>query len=137
MPLTGTLTITAGVRWPLLRRTARDQPAHVVGQALDVERRVLHVVADVVGVGLRVLLALLEGAFGAGVRAGVVDRLACSSSSIARLMCFGLGACACREASAPAAARITNEVAASFRFMFMASASERRPVYARSYNAGL
>ncbi len=60
---------------PALGRPAGDQAAHVLGQAFDVERRVLHVVADVVGVGLRVFLALLEAAFGAGMRAGVINRL--------------------------------------------------------------
>ena len=58
-----------------LGRTARHQPLHVFGQAFDVERRVLHVVADVVGIGLGVFLALLETSGGPGMRAGVVDRL--------------------------------------------------------------
>ena len=58
-----------------LGRTALRQPAHVVRQPFDVERGVLHVVADVVGEGLGVFLALFEGAGRAGMRAGVIDRL--------------------------------------------------------------
>ncbi len=56
-------------------RAAGDQSFHVLGQALDVVRRVLHVVADVVGPRLRVLDALFEASLGAVVRARVVDRL--------------------------------------------------------------
>src|SRR5262249_28996569 len=57
------------------RGAARDEPAHIFLQAFDVVRSVLHVVADVVGVGLRVFFALLEGPGGPGVGAGVVNGL--------------------------------------------------------------
>ena len=56
-------------------RTALGESAHVLGQPLDVKRRVLHVVADVVRPRLRVFHALLEAAFRAFMRPGVVDRL--------------------------------------------------------------
>ena len=56
-------------------RPALREAAHILRQPFDVERRVLHVVADVVGVGLRVLDALLEVPLGAFVGSGVVDRL--------------------------------------------------------------
>ena len=36
------------------------QPAHIVGQSLDIVRSVLHVVADVVGIRLGVFNALLK-----------------------------------------------------------------------------
>ena len=57
-------------------RAAGCQPAHVLLQALYVEGSVLHVVADVIRVGLRVFHSLLVGASSSRVRAGVVDRLA-------------------------------------------------------------
>ena len=58
-----------------LCRPAGGEALHVFGEAFDVVRRVLHVVADVVRVGLRVGLAGLERPVRAGVRAGVVDGL--------------------------------------------------------------
>ena len=59
-----------------LRRTALRQAAHVFRQSLYVERGMLHVVADVVGEGLRVTLALFKRAGGPGMRPGVINRLA-------------------------------------------------------------
>src|SRR5579864_2273396 len=59
-----------------LSRTACDQTAHVFLQAFDVERRVLHVVAYVVGVSLSVDLALLKAPGGPGMRTGIVNGLA-------------------------------------------------------------
>ena len=58
-----------------LRRTTGCESLHVLGKPLDVIRRVFHVVADVVGIDLSVFLSLLETAFRAGMRAGVVDGL--------------------------------------------------------------
>ncbi len=58
-----------------LGRSALGEAAHVVAEPFDVERGVLHVVADVVGIRLRVLDALLEVPVGPFVRPGVVDRL--------------------------------------------------------------
>ncbi len=60
VPFTGTLTMTAGVRWPLFVGPPATSPFMYSARPCDVERRVLHVVADVVRVGLRVLLALFE-----------------------------------------------------------------------------
>jgi hypothetical protein len=59
-----------------LRRPALHQALHVVGETLHVERRMLHVVADVISVGLRVFDALRVAAFRTVVRTGVVNRLA-------------------------------------------------------------
>ena len=56
-------------------RSALRQPAHVFRETPDVERRVLHVVADVVGPRLSVFHPLLEAAFCSFMRARVVDRL--------------------------------------------------------------
>ena len=60
----------AALSGPALR-----EAAHVVRQPFDVEGRVLHVVADVVGPRPRVFDTLLEAAVGPFVRAGVVDGL--------------------------------------------------------------
>src|SRR6516162_9866490 len=65
----GGRTVTA------FRRPALHETPHVVCEALDVEGRVLHVVADVVGPRLRVPDALLEAPFRALMRSGVVDGL--------------------------------------------------------------
>ena len=61
---------------PALGGAALHQPFHELGQRADVERRVLHVVVDVVGPGLRHLLAGFEIGGHALVPAGVVNRLA-------------------------------------------------------------
>src|SRR5678816_2719842 len=57
------------------RRTTGHQSLHVLREAFDVVRRMLHVIADVVRIGLSVLLALLETTIRAGMRAGVINRL--------------------------------------------------------------
>ena len=59
-----------------LCRTALGEAAHVFRQALDVEGRVLHVVADVIGIGLGIFDALFERARRAGMRARVINGLA-------------------------------------------------------------
>ena len=58
------------------RRPALYQALHVFRESLDIERRVFHVVADVIGERLRVFDALFEGAGRARMRPGVVNRLA-------------------------------------------------------------
>src|SRR5690348_6840841 len=66
MPFTGTFTITARTM-AALGRSAGDEALHIVREPLDVVRRVLHVVADVVRVRLRVRFAGVERAFGTRV----------------------------------------------------------------------
>src|SRR6516225_689140 len=58
-----------------LSRTTGCNPLHVLGKTLDVIRRMFHVVADVIGIRLRVFLSLLEAALRAGMRTGVINRL--------------------------------------------------------------
>src|SRR5215813_5880260 len=76
VPLTGTLTMTVGMRWPLLVGPPRREPLHILGEAFDVVWRVFHVVADVVGIDLSIFLPLLKAALRTGMRTGVIDRLA-------------------------------------------------------------
>jgi hypothetical protein len=57
------------------RRAAGRQALHVVREPLDVVGRVLHVIADVIGIGLSVFLSLLKTALSAGMRTGVIDGL--------------------------------------------------------------
>src|SRR5438874_54282 len=59
-----------------LCRAALRQAAHVLRQSLYVERSMLHVVADIVGKRLRVILTLFKRARGPGMGAGVINRLA-------------------------------------------------------------
>src|SRR5262245_48373023 len=56
-------------------RTTGCQPLHILGEAFDVIWCMFHVIADVVRIGLSVFLSLLETTLGAGMRAGVINRL--------------------------------------------------------------
>src|SRR2546425_569503 len=56
-------------------RTTGSKSLHVLGKTLDVIRRMFHVIADVVRIGLSVFLPLLETALRAGMRASVIDGL--------------------------------------------------------------
>jgi hypothetical protein len=60
---------------PAPGRPAGRQTTHVFGQSLDVVRRVLHVVHNVIGPCLRVFLAEFKAALGAFMRTHVIDRL--------------------------------------------------------------
>ena len=64
--------MTAGVRWPVRVGPRIHKPSHEVAQLFHVERAVLHLVIDVVGLGAGHLLAL----FVAAAPTGVIDGLA-------------------------------------------------------------
>ena len=51
-----------------LGRTTRRESLHVLGKTFDVIRRMFHVIADVVGIGLCVFLSLFETALGSRMR---------------------------------------------------------------------
>src|SRR5439155_1065288 len=57
-------------------RPSKSSPVGLSGQAFNVVRGVLHVVANVVRPRLRIFFPLLEAAFRARMRTGVIDGLA-------------------------------------------------------------
>src|SRR5262249_8995856 len=76
-------------------RTTGCQSLHIIGETLDVVWCMFHVIADIVRVSLSVSLPLLETTVGAGMRAGVINRLPlrkqfdCSIDALC-LRCLGL-----------------------------------------------